>query len=199
MNRFSSSHFSLAVPACVPLSPSLARLLPELFQESLKAKNLSDVRGEMKKFRQLYEESAALRSMFLNPLVTPEKRKAALDQVFKAAKINTKQAQSFINAAAQTKALGRIKQVVNDFDKLVTFELKEVHAVVTSAEALQPQQVKRLESALKNKINNDETLILETKVDPTILGGLVVNLDQQMLDLSVTAQIRKLDAAIRAN
>jgi ATP synthase F1 delta subunit len=186
-------------------SPSLAAcslslsLSSELFQESSKAKNLSEVRAEMKKFRQLYEESAALRSMFLNPLVTPEKRKAALDQVFKAAKINTKQAQAFINAAAQTKALGRIKQVVADFDKLVTFELKEVHATVTSAEALQPQQVKRLESALKNKINNDETLILETKVDPTILGGLVVNLDQQMLDLSVTAQIRKLDAAIRAN
>lgn len=173
--------------------------MPELFQESQKGKNLVEVRGEMKKFRELYEQSAALRSMFLNPLVTADKRNAALQQIYKAAKINSKQAQSFIQAAAATKNLGRIKQIVADFDKLVTFELKEVHATVTSAEPLAAAQVKRLESALKAKINADESLILTTNVDASILGGLVVVLDQQMLDLSVTAQIRKLDAAIRAN
>lgn len=161
-------------------------------------KNLAEVRNEMKKFRELYDQSAALRSMFLNPLVTPEKRNAALSQIFKAAKINTKQAQAFIEAAAATKNLGRIKQIVADFDKLVTYELKEVHASVTSADPLSSAQVKRLENALKARINNDETLILTTQVDPSIIGGLVVTLNQDILDLSVVSQVRSIDASIRA-
>ena len=106
--------------------------------------------------------------------------------------------QNFIKGAAATKNLNRIKQIVTDFDKLVTFELKEVHASVTSAEPLQPAQLKRLEAALKNKIAADEKLLLTTNVEPTVLGGLIVMLDQQMLDLSVSNQIRKIDAAIRA-
>jgi len=152
----------------------------------------------MKKFREVYEMSAALRSLFLNPLITPDKRNAALQQVYKSHNITTKESQNFIKAAASAKALGRIKQIVSDFDKLVTHELKEVHATVTSAEALQPAQVKRLETALKAKINPDEQLILTTQVDPSILGGVVVMLDQQLLDISATAQIRKLDAVLRA-
>ena len=106
--------------------------------------------------------------------------------------------QSFIKAAAATKSVGRIKQILSDFEKLVTFELKEIHASVTSAEPLPAAQLKRLEAALKKRIAADEKLLLQVNVQPNILGGLIVLVDQQMLDLSVSGQIRKIDAAIRA-
>ncbi len=229
----------------------------ELFEEGRKSKNLPLVRTELRKFKDLYESSTDLRSLFLNPVMTLEQRNAALTEVFKQNGIKSNEAQvrasstgtrrrakrpdtgdamrrimlaalnarclrpqlshehrahlflrcafflrpltvqSFIKGAAATKNLGRIKQIVSDFDKLVTYELKEVHASVTSAEPLQPAQLQRLESALKKKISPDEKLLLQTKVEPSILGGVIVLLDQQMLDLSVSGQIRKIDAAIR--
>jgi len=173
------------------------KLATKLFEEGRKSKNLPTVRSELRKFKDLYESSTDLRSLFLNPVMTTEQRNEALTQVFKQSGIKTNEAQSFIKGAAQTKNLGRIKQIVSDFDKLVTFELKEVHATVTSAEPLQAAQLQRLEAALKKKISSDEKLLLQTKVEPSILGGVIVLLDQQMLDLSVAGQIRKIDAAIR--
>jgi len=177
---------------------STGKLATKLFQESSKSKNLSEVREDLRKFRRVFENSVALRSLFLNPIVSEEKRSEALTKVFKAAGISTKEAQAFIRGAAATKNLGRLKQIVQDFDKLVTYELKEVPAVVTSAEPLQPAQVKRLETALKSKVAPGESVVLQTKVDPSILGGIIVSLDQSLLDLSVARQIRKIDAALRA-
>jgi len=174
------------------------KLATKLFEESSKVKNLSDVRAELKRFRDAYEASSELRAIFINPLVEAAEREKELEKVFQQTNVKTKEAQSFLKAAAATKNLGRIKQIVNDFDKLVTYELKEVHATVTSAEPLQPTQVKRLETALKGRIESDHKLILNTVVEPSILGGLVIHLDQQMLDLSVSSQIRQIDQQIRA-
>lgn len=66
---------------------------PELFQESQKSKNLPLVRTELKKFKDLYEGSVALRSLFLNPVITEEARNQALQQVFQKDGISTKEAQ----------------------------------------------------------------------------------------------------------
>ena len=170
---------------------------PELFQESQKSGNLPVVRNELKKFKDSYESSVALRSLFLNPVISNAQRDETLMQVFESEGIVSKETQNFIKGAAATKNLNRIKQIVSDFDKLVTFELKEVHASVTSAEPLQPAQLTRLEKALKQRIAADEKLLLVSNVEPNILGGLIVMLDQQLLDLSVAAQVRKIDAAIR--
>ena len=180
----------MSVRACL-------RASSELFQESQKSGNLPLVRNELKKFKETYEASVGLRALFLNPVISNAQRDEELTKVFEQTGIKSKEAQSFIKGAAATKNLNRIKQIVTDFDKLVTFELKEVHASVTTAEPLQPAQLARLEKALRNRIDKDEKLLLTTNVEPNILGGAIVMLDQQLLDLSVAAQVRKIDAAIR--
>jgi len=173
------------------------KLATKLFEAGKKSKNLPTVRAELRKFKELYESSSDLRSLFLNPVLSTEQKNASLTALFKKEGIKTAEAQSFLKGAAATKNLGRIKQIVADFDKLVTFELKEVHATVTSAEPLQAAQLQRLEGALKKRIAPEEKLLLQTKVEPALLGGVIVMLGQQMLDLSVSAQIRRIDQALR--
>jgi ATP synthase F1 delta subunit len=169
----------------------------ELFEEGKKGKNLPAVRAELRKFKDLYESSSDLRSLFLNPVLSNEQKNVSLAALFKKEGIKTAEAQAFLKGAAASKNLGRIKQIVSDFDKLVTYELKEVHASVTSAEPLAAAQLTRLENALKKRIQPDEKLLLQAKVEPSLLGGVIVMLDQEMLDLSVAAQIRRIDQAIR--
>ena len=82
------SSWSGRIPICFS-----HRCFAELFQESQKSKNLPLVRTELKKFKDLYESSVALRSLFLNPVITEEARNQALQQVFQKDGINTKEAQ----------------------------------------------------------------------------------------------------------
>jgi F0F1-type ATP synthase delta subunit len=123
----------------------------------------------------VYESDSEVRTLFLNPVQSLADKEAQLDELFAKQGVKSKEAQQFIKAAAATKSMNKIKQIVNDFDKLVTWALKEVHAVVTTAEPLNGQQVQRLENALRKRVSGDQKLLLKQDINPNIMGGMVVS------------------------
>ena len=63
----------------------------------------------------------------------------------------------------------------------------EVTAEVTSAHALSDAQVAALKSALKDKLGKDVTL--QARVNPAILGGLIVKVGSRMIDTSLRTRL----------
>ena len=68
-------------------------------------------------------------------------------------------------------------------------------AQVTSARALSDAEVNELKAILKSKLGRDARL--DAKVDPSLLGGLVVKVGSRMIDSSLRTKLDGLRAAMR--
>ena len=71
----------------------------------------------------------------------------------------------------------------------------EATAEVTSAHPLDGPQVDALKKQLKAKVGRD--VAVDLKVDPAILGGLVVKIGSQMIDSSIRTRLNSLAVAMK--
>jgi F-type H+-transporting ATPase subunit delta len=101
----------------------------------------------------------------------------------------------FIGVLADNGRLSELKAVVKTVRKLAADNRGETTAEVTSAFPLNDDQVARLKSNLKTRLGRD--VAIDAKVDPNLLGGLVVRLGSQMIDASIRTKLNTLAMAMK--
>jgi F-type H+-transporting ATPase subunit delta len=70
-----------------------------------------------------------------------------------------------------------------------------VTADVASAHALTPAQMEALKDALRAQVGKD--VQVNTRVDPNLLGGLVVKMGSKMIDSSIRTKLDNLKVAMK--
>ena len=101
----------------------------------------------------------------------------------------------FLGVLADNGRLGELGAVIKAVRKLAADNRGETTAEVTSAHPLNDDQVARLKSNLKARLGRD--VAVEAKVDPELLGGLVVRLGSQMIDASIRTKLNNLAMAMK--
>src|SRR5262249_28361323 len=89
---------------------------------------------------------------------------------------------NFLKVPTANRRLFAVADVIRAFRALVAKFKGEAAADVTVAEALNEKNLDALKTALKSVTGKDVTL--NVKVDPAIIGGLVVKLGSRMVDRS---------------
>merc|ERR1739847_117663 len=77
-----------------------------------------------------------------------------------------------------------LEEVVDEFAKLMRAKRGELIAIVTSAEKLNKATVTTLKESLEAQFEN-KTVLITNQVDPSIIGGLMIDIDEKFADLSV--------------
>jgi len=101
----------------------------------------------------------------------------------------------FLGVLADNGRLSELKAVIKTVRKLAADNRGETTAEVTSAFPLNDDQVARIKSNLKARLGRD--VAIEARVDPTLLGGLVVRLGSQMIDASIRTKLNTLAMAMK--
>ena len=91
---------------------------------------------------------------------------------------------------AENGRLGRLQGVAKAFATLMSAHKGEVHAKVTTAKQLDNSQLKELQSVLQTFIKKGHSIRLETSVDPSLIGGMVVELGDRYIDLSISSRLK---------
>ncbi|CAI5716580.1 unnamed protein product [Peronospora destructor] len=86
--------------------------------------------------------------------------------------------------------------VISTYKKLMSAYRGEVQAKVTSADPLTKSQLDHVKKALAARVEKNEKLLLETVVDPEILGGLKVQIGNYFIDLSLATKIDKINTLL---
>ncbi|KAK4946257.1 ATP synthase F0 subcomplex subunit OSCP atp5 [Elasticomyces elasticus] len=101
---------------------------------------------------------------------------------------------NFLSALAENNRLGLLEGVCEKFGTLISASKGEVELTVTSAAKLDDKLLKRLETAIgKSEYSQGRKLKTVTRVNPDILGGLVVEIGERTIDLSVSGKISRLN------
>merc|ERR1712150_268391 len=92
--------------------------------------------------------------------------------------------------------LGDLPKIVSTYQQLMKAKRGEVEATIISADELTKAQTDAVANAVKSQAGKDKKVILETKVDPSLIGGLQVQIGDQFLDLSVASRISELSKTV---
>lgn len=101
----------------------------------------------------------------------------------------------FLGVLADNGRLSELKNVVKLVRRLAADHRGETTAEVTSAHALSADQVASLKTKLKARVGRD--VAIDAKVDPELLGGIVVRLGSQMIDASIRTKLNTLAQAMK--
>jgi F-type H+-transporting ATPase subunit delta len=134
-------------------------------------------------------ESADFRTLVASPLVSRAEAGKAIRALTPALGVDPITAK-FLGVLAENGRLGELKPVIKAVRELAADARGETTAEVSSAYPLNDDQVARLKSNLKARLGRDVTI--EPKVDPELLGGLVVRLGSQMIDASIRTKLNNL-------
>jgi F-type H+-transporting ATPase subunit delta len=170
------------------------RYATALFELAREKKAIDGVGASLASLKKALGESADLRSLTNNPLVTREAASSGVAALAKAMKLD-KLSTNFLGVLAQNRRLAELGSVIAAFEGLASAHRGEATADVTSAHKLDAAQVKALKSQLKTKVGRDVAVNLN--VDPAILGGLIVKIGSQMIDSSIKTRLNTLATAMK--
>merc|ERR1711907_484148 len=99
---------------------------------------------------------------------------------------------------AENGRLSELENVADKYDEMLRAARGQIFAEVTVAEDLSKAQTTSLEKSLGSFLTNGQTLTMSVKTDPSILGGLVVEIGDKHVDLSIISRITKLQNELNA-
>lgn len=170
------------------------RYATALFELAREANAVEAVQAELDRFDALVAESADLTRLVRSPVFSAEEQMQALSAVLERAGIGGLAA-NFLKLAASNRRLFAVRDMIKAFRALVAQHKGEATAEVTVAEALKDAHVNTLRAALKSVTGKD--VDLDVKVDPAILGGLVVKLGSRMIDSSLRTKLNAIRHAMK--
>ena len=171
-------------------SPSVSgvagRYASALFDLAKERGEIERVEGDLGRFEALVNESDDLRRLVMSPAFSADEQSKGVVAVAQRAGIEGL-ASNFLGLVARNRRLFVVMDMVKAFRTLASRERGEISAEVTSAEPLSDGQENALRDALREAAGRDVSLT--KRVDPDLIGGLVVKLGSRQIDTSLRTRL----------
>lgn len=178
----------------MPLLNSLATPYAEALLQVAESRQETDtVAAQVRDLLALWHSSAQLRQAMASPVLEPEAKKAALVALFDGQV--TPSVQNLLKLLADRQRIAVLDAVLERFLELYR-ELRHITlAKVSSATPLSEEQQAQLNQKVQ-AIAGTQAVEFDLHVDPSLIGGFVVNLGSQVIDASLAGQVRRLGLAL---
>ena len=139
-------------------------------------------------------ESADLRRVLRSPILTRDEQGRAIGALAERAGFDDL-TRRFLGVIAEHRRLFALPGVIDAFQAMLAAHRGEVSAEVISAVPLNDEQLAAVREALGRYVGR--AVKLETSVDPSLLGGLVVRVGSRMLDASLRTRLQQLEMTMK--
>jgi F-type H+-transporting ATPase subunit delta len=170
------------------------RYASALFELADEAKALDEVADDLRTLRTMLDESDDLVRLVRSPVIPREEQSRAMAAVLEKAGLSdlTKR---FVAVVARNRRLFVLPAMIAAYLAIIAERRGEVTAQVTAAKDLSEQQLTALGDALKAALGSN--VAIDVKVDPGLLGGLVVRVGSRMVDNSLRTKLTQLRLAMK--
>lgn len=171
-----------------------ARYASALYDLADESGVLDTVAADLSGLESLIQESTDFSRFIKSPVLTRD------DQTKGIAAIAAKSGLSditvkFLGLVAGNRRLFALPNMIRAYQEILAARRGQVTAEVTSAAELSDGQSQLLADALKTAVG--KSVAVTTKVDPTILGGLVVRVGSRMVDSSLKSKLQRLKLSMK--
>jgi F-type H+-transporting ATPase subunit delta len=173
------------------LAKRYAHALFELAQDD---KTVDVVSADLASLCRAMGASADLRRLVRSPVFSAGDQEKALRAILEKMGANGLTIK-FVLLLAQKRRLRVLTQIVQAYEHLIATSRGETEAEVTAARTLSDAELAELKTVLKSRLGKEPRL--HSKVDPTLLGGLVVKVGSRMIDSSLRTKLDGLRQAMK--
>jgi F-type H+-transporting ATPase subunit delta len=170
------------------------RYASALFNLASDEKSTAEVGAKLALFQAAINASDDLKRLVRSPVFSADDQIAALGAV--GAKLGIDgTALNFLKLVAKNRRLFALPEMIKAYATLLAASRGEIAGEVASAQPLTDSQLEDLKAALKSALGRD--VELSTRVDASILGGLIVKVGSRMMDNSLKTKLQNLKIAMK--
>ena len=179
-----------------PLISGMAgRYATALFELALDNKAVDAIKVDLDRFDALIADSPDLNRLVRSPIYDADVQLKALSAILDKAGIGGLAA-NFLRVITTNRRLFAVRDMIRAYRSLVARHKGEVTAQVTVAEKLNDTSFDALKSALKS-VTGGKDIDLDVRIDPAIIGGLVVKVGSRMVDSSLRTKLNSIKLAMK--
>ena len=170
------------------------RYATALYELAREEKRADEVEQSLGRLKQALAESPDLRTLISSPLL--DRDQAAQGMAAVAGRLDVDPLTvKFLGVLSKNRRLAALPEIIRAYQKLSARARGEITAEVTSAHALGEDQKEALRRTLRARYHQD--VALDTHVDPSILGGLIVQVGSRLVDSSIKTKLDNIGRAMK--
>jgi F-type H+-transporting ATPase subunit delta len=162
-----------------------------LFGAAKEKGKLDAIRDQLGQFADALAENREMQLFFFSPYFSSAEKSDGLAKAIAGAE---PELVNFLELLIEKHRMPVIFRIRRQYDALWAKENKRLGVTVTSAVELDPEVVKRIGEEIEEQTG--DTVELQSKVDPDILGGLVLQVGNMVLDTSIRNRLEKLRKSV---
>jgi len=155
---------------------------------------LDRIAGDLEKLLGLWRDDSAFRAFIADPRLAGAQQKLGSFAVLDFAGIGT-EVRNLLGVMIANRRLPELPQVAAAFGALLAARRGQQTAEVVSAMPLSDVQLAQITARLTE--SGYSNVILNPRVDPSILGGLVVRIGSRLFDSSIKSKLQRLQYAMK--
>ncbi|KAJ1905865.1 ATP synthase F0 subcomplex subunit OSCP atp5 [Coemansia sp. IMI 209127] len=162
-----------------------------LFQAAASKNVLTTVESDLTNIEQQFSKDARLAEVLASPMLSKSAKEQLIDSLGKKSEITT----NFFRTLAENNRLNETSRIITAYKSLMEAERGIVSVVVTSAKYLGGKELKQVKDTLikGGLIKDFKDVNVINKVNPSLIGGMVVEFGDYTIDMSVSSRLAKLD------
>ena len=178
------------------IQASLAgRYASALFDLASEAGSVSAVESDLDNLDGALRESGELRALIRNPEISREQIARVVTGLGEYLGLSDL-TRNFLGVLANNRRVSDLPDMIRAFAMIAAAQRGEVQAEVASAHPLSDAQLTELETKLR--VREGRTVKLKSRVDPDLLGGLVVTIGSKRIDSSIRTRLNSLAQAMKS-
>ena len=156
--------------------------------------DVEKVQADFQQFVDLFAQHPVLATTLGNPAIPASKKQAVAKALIERAGTISPVVGKMILLLAERDRMMILPEIARSYRERVMDHQKIIRGQVTTAIALPPDKLRALEQGLQAATGRK--VVLETKVDPSIIGGVITRLGSTVYDGSVTTQLQKMKQSL---
>ena len=149
-----------------------------LFELAMEEQRLTEVYQELMTLRQIYQEIPTFGQIVTDNRLDLHEKRQLVDQLLK----------GFLEIVYEYDRMDDLLLIIDEYERRYDEYQGLVLGTITTAVALSAEQKSKIEKQIADKLGYKQAQLKET-VDPTILGGVIVEANHQVIDGSIKSQL----------
>ena len=178
----------------VTVSGVSARYASALYDLADEKGALDAVVSDLSNLQKMVDDSDDFRRFIKSPVISRGDQSKAIAAIAEKSQVSAI-TQKFLGLLASNRRLSALPGAIAGFRAILADRRGQATAQVTSAAPLTDAQATSLIAALKKSVGRNVDIV--SKVDPSILGGLIVKVGSRMVDSSLKSKLQRLKLAMK--
>ncbi len=159
-----------------------------LYDLSIENNQTEEFASNMTTFMNAFNSNQNLKNFVKNPTYSTENQKIVFDKILNLMSFN-KVVKNFFSILIIKKRIFFVDQIIEEFLKLISTKRGEISGSLISPKAIDEKTISDIEREISENIKR--SIKLKSKIDESLIGGIVIQIGSLMIDASIKNKLQK--------